>query len=542
MSEEEPNTLKATLLGIGIGEVLAALTAYVSLKTGLMIPFLPLVAIMGFVLLSIVGSYSKIENNLSLATATGCIIAIYGASGAIIALILFQEGAFTLDIVILGIIISVLASFLGIFISYNTRDQWIIKEQLAFPGGTAAAVLINSLGEVGGRRFKILSYGFLIGFVLYMVTDVFELIPSNPFTALGLPAFIGIEISALAFGLGYIIGWRPSALIFAGSVYSMIIWGVAGHRTVTSFGTHLFQPEILSVGAALLVTASMVSLVQMRGTGISMMKGTQSRFTSFVKSRPVIITVVIVCVIALYLGVSLLHINPLVGMLTGLFAVLAGIFCIKSAGETGVLPAATIGMLVLIVAALVLRDLAGTLFLAALVTQVGIICGFCVSAFKVGHLVGTSAQKIVRSVFLGAVVGAPIGVGVLYVLFSAYGFGTEELPSPGPVVWGATAQAIIEGGSDVIKVSYAGAAAVAAAIMSFFNISAISVGIGTIIPPAIVSAVFLGGVASLIVKKRLPEEEYTVKHQDMVTFSSGLISGEGIAIIAFTLLHVAGIL
>ncbi len=541
MREENYNAVKASLFGIGIGGVLAPLTAYVSLKTGLMLPFLPLVAILGFVFLSIVGSYSKEENNISLATATGCIIAIYGASGAIIALILFQGRTFTLDIVTPGIIISVLASLLGIFISYNTRDQWILKEQLAFPGGTAAAVLIKSLGEVGGRRFKILSYGFLIGFILYMVADVLELIPSNPFTALGLPVFIGIEISALAFGLGYIISWRPSALVFVGSLYSIVIWGVAGRGTVTSFGTHLFQPEILSVGAALLVTASLVSLVRMRATGVSMMKGTQSRFQSFIKSRPVIIIVVIICVIAVYLGVSLLHINPLVGFLSGLFAVLAGIFCIKSAGETGILPAATIGMLVLIVAALLLRDLAGTLFLAALVTQVGIICGLTVSTFKVGHLVGVSAQKIARSLFLGAVIGAPLGMGVLYVLFSAYGFGTEELPSPGPVVWGATAQAIIEGGSDVIKVSYAGAAAIAAVVMSFFNISAISIGIGAIIPPAISSTIFLGGITSWIVKKRLPEADYTTKHQDMVIFSSGLITGEGIAIIAFTLLHVAGI-
>lgn len=540
MTEKEPNMLKANLYGIGIGGVLAALTTYVSLKTGLMLPFLPLVAILGFVLMSLFGSYSKVENNISLAAATGCIIAIYGAGGAIVSLILFQQGTFTLTVVVLGITVSVLASLLGVLISYYTREQWIKKEQLTFPGGTAAAILINSLGEVGGRRFKILSYGFLIGFVLYMLTD-FGIIPSNPFTFFGLPAFIGIGISALAVGLGYIIGWRPSVLVFAGSVYSMVVWGI-NRDAAASFSTHLFQPSILSVGAALLVAASLISLVQMRGTGVTMVKKTETRFMSLIQNPPVIVTVILVCVIAIFLSGSTLHIHPLIGVTSAFFAVIAGIFCIRSAGETGILPAATIGMLMLIVAALLMDNFAGVLFLAALVTQVGIICGFTMSTFKVGDIVGTAAGKIARSVILGAVVGAPLGVGVLMVLSSAYGFGTEDLPSPGPVVWGATVQAIIEGGSDVIKASYALAASIAAVILSFFSLSAISVGIGTIIPPSVSSAILIGGIYSLIVKKRTPEEVYPTKQQEMVIFSSGLITGEGIAIIALTLLSVAGIL
>lgn len=540
MTEREPNILKASLYGIGIGGVLATLTTYVSLKTGLMLPFLPLAAILGFVIMRIFGSYSRVDNNISLAAATGCVIAIYGASGAIVSIIIFEEGTFTLQIILLGITVSILASLLGVLISYYTREQWIKKEQLTFPGGTAAAILINSLDEVGGRRFKIMSYGFLIGFFLYMLT-YFEIIPSNLLAFAGLPAFIGIGTSALAFGLGYIIGWRPSALVFAGSLYSILVWG-AGRDAGASFSSHLFQPSILSVGAALLVAASLISLVQMRGTGASMVKDTGTRIVSWMRNPPVITAVILVFLIAIYLRVTLLHIHPIIGIVSGLFAVIAGIFCIRSAGETGILPAATIGMLMLIVAALAMKNFSGVVFLAALVTQVGIVCGFTMSTLKVGDIVGTAAGKIARSVFLGAVVGAPLGVGLLIVLFSVYGFGTGELPAPGPVVWGATTQAIIERGSDVIKASYAAAASVAALILSFFNLSAISVGIGTIIPPSTSSTILLGGILSLIVKKRTPEETYTAKHQDLVIFSSGLITGEGIAIIAFTLLNVVGFL
>lgn len=540
MTQKEPSTVKANLYGIGIGGVLAALTTYVSLKTGLMLPFLPLVAILGFVLMRLFGSYSKVENNISMASASGCIIAIYGTSGAIVALILFEKGTFSPAVIILGIALSVLASLLGVLISYYTREQWIEKEQLAFPGGTAAAILINSLGEVGGRQFKVLTYGFLTGFILYLITNS-GVLPSNPFILVGLPAFIGIEISALAFGLGYIIGWRPSALVFVGSVYSVFVWG-AGRGAATSFNTHLFQPSILSVGAALLVAASLISLVQMRQTGLSMMRNTKTRFISLMRSPPVVITVVLVCVIAIYLRVSALHIHPLIGIASAFFAVVAGIFCIRSAGETGILPAATIGMLMLIVAALLMESFASVLFLAALVTQVGIICGFTMSNFKAGEIVGAAAAKLAKSTFLGAVVGAPIGLGVLMVLFSAYGFGTENLPSPGPVIWGATVQAIIEGGSEVIKASYAFGASIVALVLSFFNLSAVSVGIGTIIPPSISGTMGLGGLCSLIVKKRTPEEKYAAKQQEMVIFSSGLITGEGIAIIALVLLSVVGIL
>jgi uncharacterized oligopeptide transporter (OPT) family protein len=540
MIEDKMNIYKATLSGLCIGGILAALTLYVSLKTGLMIPFLPLVAILGFVLLRMVGSYSKMENNISLSTATGCIIAIYGVSGAVISLILFQGELFTRNILISGIIISILASLLGIFISYYTRDQWILKEDLAFPGGTAAAILIKSLGEAGGKRFRILSYGFLIGFFMYALVEIFGILPSNPLMSMSAPAFIGIEMSALAFGLGYIIGWRPSVLVFAGSVYSIGVWNFTG-ATVTSFGTHLFQPLILSIGASFLVTASIVSLVQMKGTGISIIKGTHVKPLSFLKNSPVIITIILLCLLVIYLGVSHVQLNPLMGIISGGFAVLAGIFCIKSAGETGILPAATIGMVMLMVSALVLKDFAGTMFLAALVTQVGIICGFTVSTFKVGHIIGTPARKIAQTMALGAVVGAPIGLGVLFLLFSAYGFGTEVLPSPGPVVWGATAQAIIEGGSNVIKASYALIASCAAIVMSYFHLSAISFGIGTIIPPSISATIFLGGLSSLLLRKKIPPDHYDQQHRMAVVFCSGLITGEGMAIILFTVLHVIGI-
>ena len=541
MNDEDFHLFRSILCGICIGCILAALTLYVSLKTGLVLPFLPLVTIVGFVLLRLFSSYSQNENTISLATATGCIIAIYGASGAVVSLILFEEEVFTNEIIVSGIIISILASLLGIFISYYTRYQWIEKENLAFPGGTAAAVLIKSLGETGGNRFRILSYGFLIGFFMYVGVEIFGIIPSNPFTFLGLPLFIGLEVSALAFGLGYIIGWRPSVLVFLGSVYSIGVWKITGGAP-TSFGTHLFQPSILSVGAAFLVTASIVSLYQMRGTGMSMVKSTYSKPFSFLRNSPVVIIIILLCLITLYLAVSMLQVHPALGIISGAFAVLAGIFCIKSAGETGILPAATIGMLMLIVAALVLKDFTGTVFLAALVTQVGIICGFTVSTFKVGHIIGTSATKIAHSLALGAIVGAPLGLGVLLILSSTFGFGTEALPSPGPVVWGATAQAIIEGGSEMVKASYALIASGAAVVMSYFNLSAISFGIGTIIPPSISGMIFLGGMCFFLIQKRCSAERYTETHQSLIIFSSGLITGEGIAIITSTLLQVIGLL
>ncbi|MBU7043031.1 MAG: OPT/YSL family transporter [Theionarchaea archaeon] len=541
MNNDKVNVVKAILSGICIGGILASLTLYVSLKTGLMLPFLPLVAIVGFVLLRSMGSYSQIENTLSLSTATGCIIAIYGVSGAVVSLILFQGEMFSNHLFMSGMIISILASLMGIVISYHTREQWIVTEELAFPGGTAAAILIKSLGETGGNRFKVLSYGFLIGFIMYALVEIFGILPSNPLLFLGTPAFIGIEMSALAFGLGYIIGWRPSVLVFSGSVYSIVVWISAG-TPAPSFGTHLFQPLILSVGSAFLVTASVVSLIQMRSTGISLLKRTQVNPLSFLKNSPVIVVIILISLLTLYLGVSRLHVSPLMGMLSSVFAVLAGIFCIKSAGETGILPAATIGMLILMVSALVLKDFSGTVFLAALVTQVGIICGFTVSTFKVGHIIGVSARNIAHTMTLGAVIGAPLGLGVLFILFSAYGFGTEELPSPGPVVWGATAQAIIQGGSTVVKASYALIASCAAVIMSYFHFSAISFGIGTIIPPSISATILLGGVSSFLLKKKIPPSEYEERHRNAVIFSSGLITGEGIAIVLFTLLHVLGII
>ncbi|MEM2144002.1 MAG: hypothetical protein QW279_01460 [Candidatus Jordarchaeaceae archaeon] len=70
-----------------------------------------------------------------------------------------------------------------------------------------------------------------------------------------LPDFLGISNSPLVGAIGYFVGWKRALVIFAGSVWSMIVWFIweQGDR-LANYGTHIMLPMIYYTSMGVLVS------------------------------------------------------------------------------------------------------------------------------------------------------------------------------------------------------------------------------------------------------------------------------------------------
>ena len=119
------------------------------------------------------------------------------------------------------------------------------------------------------------------------------------------------------------------------------------------------------------------------------------------------------------------------------------------------------------------------------------------------------------------------------MLYKAYGFGSEQLPAPLSYSWGVVASALQEGRvPESINLFIGAGASVGALVLAFLNLSAISFGIGMIIPPAYSSLIFIGGLFSYWIQKKYPDKEIQKeKMGEGYALCAGFIAGEGLVLV-----------
>jgi putative OPT family oligopeptide transporter len=236
------------LVGTLLGIIFGASSLYLVLKTGLTVSAsipVAVIAITLFRLMSKAGlrDATILESNV-MQTA--------GSAGESIA---FGVGVTMPAILILGFdleiwrvtLVAVLGGLLGILMMIPLRRA-LIRDQhgfLKYPEGTACAqVLIagaskesrDAAHEAGGdassdsevlQRGKIISVGFVIGFLYKSMVDVFSLFKDYPEKKIPDSVLkggsISLENNPALLGVGYIIGPYISAIMFGGGVLSFLV-------------------------------------------------------------------------------------------------------------------------------------------------------------------------------------------------------------------------------------------------------------------------------------------------------------------------------
>jgi putative OPT family oligopeptide transporter len=124
-------------------------------------------------------------------------------------------------------VVSILGGLLGILAMIPLRRAFIVRmhKQLLYPEGTAAAQVLIS-GEKGGTTGATVFIGFGIAFLHKFLTIGVNALRETikvPIGAINKAAVFSADMASELLGVGYIIGFRTSAIMMAGAILGYLV-------------------------------------------------------------------------------------------------------------------------------------------------------------------------------------------------------------------------------------------------------------------------------------------------------------------------------
>lgn len=476
------------IVGTLLGIVFGASSLYLVLKTGLTVSASIPVAVIAITLFRLLSKFGMKDATI----LESNVMQTAGSAGESIA---FGVGVTMPAILILGfdleisrvMLVAVLGGLLGILMMIPLRRA-LIKDQhgfLKYPEGTACAQVLIAGASKESREAshegdtaatddsalqggKIITVGFIMGFIYKSVMDVFSFWkgePEHQFSDTTLKGgSVALENNPALLGVGYIIGPYISSIMMAGGVLSylviipMIKYFGAGLTTpiAPELTTTIDQMSpgdvrgayVLYIGAGAVATAGFISLFRslptiwhglksgladLRGGGMGEDGTNLPRTDQDLSMKYVIIGVIVLMaaiMLAPQLGLSVFS-NPIVSFFGALLIIVLGFLFVtvssRLTGEVGSSSNPISGMTVatLLITCLVFLLLGWTspnpYFVTALSIG-GIVCiaasngGTTSQDLKTGFLVGGTPRNQQIAILVGALASALVLGPLLIVL------------------------------------------------------------------------------------------------------------------------------
>ena len=220
-------TLRAVALGALLGIVFGASSVYLALRVGLTVSASVPIAVLAITIFRAfsrhLGGRATILENTVVQTT--------GSAGESIA----AGVAFTLPaLVLLGfemdwtrtLLLSLCGGVLGVLMMIPLRRYLIVKEHgvLTYPEGTACAEVLIA-GEEHGAQARLVFTGLFAGLAYKALGFVGRLWPTT--AELHIPKYragqVAVDMSPELMGVGYIIGYRSSAIMVGGGLLSWLV-------------------------------------------------------------------------------------------------------------------------------------------------------------------------------------------------------------------------------------------------------------------------------------------------------------------------------
>jgi len=283
-SEIQPElTLRSILLGALLGIVFGAASTYLALKVGLTVSAsVPIAVIAIAVLRPRGGKRAILEHNIAQTTGS--------AGESVAAAVVFTVPALVFLGYPMGIgqttMIALAGGVLGVLMMVPLRRYLIVKEHgtLRYPEGKACAEILR-IGELGGTSAKKVFFGMGIGAGFKALQAVFGGVIATVGTKLSAlfgnklayfdKAYLGCDFDPALLGVGYIIGYRTSLIMVAGSLMTSLIvipliytFG-QGNPNLFGFGTtpigemgwnEIYKAYARHIGAGAVATGGLFSL------------------------------------------------------------------------------------------------------------------------------------------------------------------------------------------------------------------------------------------------------------------------------------------
>lgn len=593
-------TLRSALTGMLLGAVLSLTNLYVGVKTGwtLGVGITSVVlAFAAFKVLTELGwakqEFSLLENNCmqSIATSAGYMTAPLVSSLA--AYMMITDRVLPMGVTMMWMIA---LSILGVLFAFPLKRRFINDEQLPFPEGRAAGVVMHALHSGDARegvfKGKILAGTAAIGAVLsvFKSSTIMEKVGLGVLAIphyldgwfyrwLWTPAVLGTPLRDLTVRLssdfvmmaaGGLMGIRTGASLLVGAVFNycvLVPWMIQRGDIVGTPGPDGLEYSFKTItlwalwgGAAMMTTSALFAFFSRPKVLISSfqrMLGGRSRAARdedplahielpmrvFAFGIPVIGLIVVV------LGQVFFGMPAYLGVIAVPLVFVFSLISVNSTGLTSITPSSALGKLTQVTYGVIAPgDITSNITAGAITGEVASNASNLLMDIKPGYMLGAKPRQQAIGHVLGIFAGAFAAIPVFYFAFlrgDPGGLVTDTQPFPAAIVWKAVSEVMTQGLSNLVP--SARVAAVVGALLGIllqavtlvtrgrFPLSAVGIGLAFILPFHTSFAIFLGSFAFWLASKLSTDASSRTNRilvQNYETTSAGVVAGGAIAGIA----------
>ena len=572
-------TVASVVMGILLAVVFGAANAYLGLRVGMTVSASNPAAVIAMgVIRIIMRKNSILESNIVQTVGSAGESLAAGAIFTLPALFLWAaEGKMDKPSMIEITLIALLGGLLGVFFMVPLRNALIFKELgvLPYPECTACAEVLLA-GEKGGANAGTVFAGMGFAALFKFIIDGLKVVSGEiSLKFKGYAGEIGTQIYPAVMSVGFICGPRIASYMFAGGLLSwmviiplIVLFGSEivlypgtvsiGEMFAESGASEIWSTYIRYIGAGALAAGGIISLIKSLPLIVKTFAGAMKSISGAGASsnertaQDINIKIVIIAILVLTLLVWLIPAIP-VSLLGAFIVVIFGFFfATVSSRMVGLVgssnnPVSGMAIATLLIATLILKvtgaegaaGMASAIAIGSIICIVSAIAGDTSQDLKTGYILGATPKKQQFGEILGVTASALAIGGTLYILDSAWGFGSDELGAPQATLMKLIIEGVMGGdlpwGLVLIGVCIA-------LVVELIGIPVLPFAIGVYLPVQLNACIMIGGVIRLAMEKlKKSEDEKKEIINDGVLFCSGMIAGEGLVGILLALLAVFGV-
>lgn len=572
-------TLTSVIMGVILAVVFGAANAYLGLRVGMTVSAsIPAAVIAMGVIRIVMRKSSILESNIVQTVGSAGESLAAGAIFTLPALFLWAaEGKTDKPGMIEITLIALIGGLLGVLFMVPLRNALIVKEHgtLPYPEGTACAEVLLA-GEKGGANAGTVFAGMGFAALFKFIIDGLKVVSGEiSLKFKGYAGEIGTQIYPAVMSVGFICGPRISSYMFAGGILSwmviiplIVLFGAEmvlypgtssiGEIFSTSGASGIWSTYIRYIGAGALAAGGIISLIKSLPLIVKTFAGAMKSITgagsasSERTTQDINLKIVIIAILVLTIVVWLVPAIP-VSLLGAFIIVIFGFFfATVSSRMVGLVgssnnPVSGMAIATLLIATLILKvtgaegieGMCSAIAIGSIICIVSAIAGDTSQDLKTGYILGATPKKQQLGEIIGVTAAALAIGGTLYILDSAWGFGSDELAAPQATLMKLIIEGVMDGnlpwGLVLIGVCIA-------IVVELIGIPVLPFAIGVYLPVQLNACVMIGGVIRLIMEKLKKNDDEKKKIiNDGVLFCSGMIAGEGLVGILLAILAVFGV-
>ena len=572
-------TVTSIIMGVLLAVVFGAANAYLGLRVGMTVSAsIPAAVIAMGVIRVIMRKNSILESNIVQTIGSAGESLAAGAIFTLPALFLWAaEGKMAKPDMVEITLIALIGGLLGVFFMVPLRNALIVKEHgiLPYPEGTACAEVLLA-GEAGGANASTVFAGMGFAALFKFIIDGLKLVSGEiSLRVKGFAGEIGTQIYPAVMSVGYICGPRIASYMFSGGILSwlviiplIVLFGAdiilyPGTEPISEIyasggASAIWGSYIRYIGAGALAAGGIISLIKSLPLIVKTFGGAMKSMSAAKESsnertaRELNIKFVLLAIAALTIIVWLIPAIP-VSLLGAVMVVVFGFFfATVSSRMVGLVgssnnPVSGMAIATLLIATLLLKltgatgivGMSSAIAIGSIICIVSAIAGDTSQDLKTGYLLGATPKKQQIGELIGVMAAAFAIGGTLYLLDSAWGFGSDQLAAPQATLMKLIIEGVMEGNLPWALVFVGVFIAVMAEIV---GIPVLPFAIGVYLPVQLNACIMVGGLVRLVLDKlKRKEEEKKEIVNDGILFCSGMIAGEGLVGILLALLAVFGI-